>query len=173
MKEDPEAGDELYYTFVLRTNKPSGFEGENPYMKNRFYLLLCAAPGPGKTRWLHFGRTVDEAIEKCLQQTVACVLAAINVANEELEQQLKAGRLEKLPELRKDFFTEKRVEEARRARSRRPIDVPRHRRLAEERDRLNRATRAAAGVFYVKGPGQSLPDPLWPTSALLGFDPLG
>ena len=32
--------------------------------------------------------------------------------NEELEQQLKAGRLEKLPELRKDFFTEKRVEES-------------------------------------------------------------
>ena len=59
-------------------------------------------------------------MEKCFQQTVACVLAAINLTPEELEQQLKAGRLEKLPELRKDFFTEKRVEDAMRARLRRP-----------------------------------------------------
>ena len=153
MKEDTEAGDEMYYTFVWRSETPSGFEGEIAYMKNRFYLLKCAAMGPGGTRWNHFGRTVDEAIEKCLQQTVACVLAAVYVTDEELEQQLKAGHLEKLPELPKDFFTEKRVEEARRARSRRPIDVPLNRSIREERDRLNRATRAAAGVFYVKGPG--------------------
>ena len=39
-----------------------------------------------------------------------------------------------------------------RARLRRPTDVPRDRSIREERDRLNRATRAAAGVFYVKGP---------------------
>ena len=150
MKEDAENGDEIYYTFARRSQFPSGFEGEVPYMKNRFYLLLCAAYGPGGTLWLHFGRTVDEAIEKCLQQTVACVLAAINVTDDELEQQLKAGHLEKLPELRKDFFTKKRVEEARRARLRRPTDVPRHRSIKEEVDRLNRATRAAAGVMYVK-----------------------
>ena len=152
MKEDAEAGDEIYYKFVRRSNLLSGFEDEIPYMKNRFYLLVCAAPGPGKTYWLHFGRTVDEAIEKCLQQTVACVLAAVYVTDDELEQQLKAGHLEKLPELRKDFFTEKRVEDALRARWRRPTDVPRHRNIREERDRLNRATRAAAGVSYVKGP---------------------
>ena len=121
MKEDAEAGDEMYYKFVRRSDMPSGFEDEIPYMKNRFYLLLCAAPGPGKTYWLHFGRTVDEAIEKCLQQTVACVLAAINLKNEELELQLKAGHLEKLLELPKDFFTEKRVEDAMRARLRRPL----------------------------------------------------
>ena len=152
MKEDAEAGDEMYYKFVMRSNLPSGFEGENPYMKNRFYILLCAAMGPGNTLWHHFGRTVDEAIEKCLQQTVACVLAAINVTPNEGELQLKAGHVEKLPELPKDFFTEKRVEEARRARSRRPTDVQRHRSIMEERDRLNSATRAAAGVSYVKGP---------------------
>ena len=151
MKEDAEDGDEIYYKFVMRSNLLSGFEGENPYMKNRFYILLCAAAGEG-ARWHHFGRTVDEAIEKCLQQTVACVLAAINVANEELEQQLKAGRLEKLPELPKPFFTKKRVEEARRARARRPIDVPRHRTMRDEQNRLNRASRAASGVLYVKGP---------------------
>ena len=63
------------------------------------------------------------------------------------------GHVEKLPELPKDFFTEKRVEDARRARSRRPTDVQRHRRITEERDRLNSATRAAAGVIYVKKPG--------------------
>ena len=153
MEEDAEAGDDMYYKFVLRSQFPSGFKGEVPYMKNRFYLLLCAARGPGGTNWLHFGRTVDEAIEKCLQQTVACVLAAVYVTDEELELQLKAGHLEKLPELPKDFFTEKRVEDAMRARERRPTDVPRHRSIREERDRLNRATRAAAGVFYVKGPG--------------------
>jgi len=142
----------MYYTFVQRSNFLSGFEDEIPYMKNRFYLLKSAAAGPGNTHWLHFGRTVDEAIEKCLQQTVACVLAAINVTDGELKRQLKAGRLEKLPELRKDFFTKKRVEEARRARARRPTDVPRDRSIREEVDRLNRATRAAAGVFYVNGP---------------------
>ena len=70
-------------------------------------------PWAWKHNWLHFGRTVDEAIEKCLQQTVACVLAAVYETDEELKRQLKAGRLEKLPELRKDFFTKKRVEEAR------------------------------------------------------------
>ena len=129
MKEDAEAGDEMYYTFVRRSEFPSGFEGEIAYMKNRFYLLKSAAAGPGNTHWLHFGRTVDEAIEKCLQQTVACVLAAINVTDGELKRQLKAGRLEKLPELRKDFFTKKRVEEARRARARRPEPRDRQRRL--------------------------------------------
>jgi hypothetical protein len=154
LKEDAEAGDEMYYKFVRRsTSLLSGFEDEIPYMKNRFYLLVCAALGPGKTPWHHFGRTVDEAIEKCFQQTVACVLAAVYVTDDELEQQLKAGHLKKLPELPKDFFTEKRVEDAMRARERRPTDVPRHRSIREERDRLNRATRAAAGVFYVKGPG--------------------
>ncbi len=153
MKEDEEAGDEIYYKFVRRSQFPSGFEGEVPYMKNRFYLLLCAARGPGNTNWLHFGTTVDAVIEKCLQQTVACVLAAVYVTDEELEQQLKAGHVEKLPELPKDFFTEKRVEDARRARSRRPTDVPRHRSIKEEVDRLNRATRAAAGISYVMGPG--------------------
>ena len=153
MKEDAEAGDEMYYTFVRRSQFPSGFEGEVPYMKNRFYLLECAAPGPGKTFWLHFGRTVDEAMEKCFQQTVACVLAAINLTADELELQLRAGHVEKLPELRKDFFTKKRVEEALRARWRRPMDVPRHRNIRQERDRLNRATRAAAGVMYVQKPG--------------------
>ena len=153
MKEDAEDGDEIYYKFVIRSNLLSGFEGENPYMKNRFYLLLCAACGPGGTRWKHFGTTVDAVIEKCLQQTVACVLAAVYETDEELKRQLKAGHVEKLPELPKPFFTEKRVEEARRARSRRPTDVPRDRSIMEERDRLNRATRAAAGVFYVKGPG--------------------
>ena len=154
MKEDAEAGDEMYYKFVWRsTNLLSGFEDEIPYMKNRFYLLLCAAMGPGGARWNHFGTTVDAVIEKCLQQTVACVLAAINLKNEELELQLKAGHLEKLLELPKDFFTEKRVEDAMRARLRRPTDVPRDRSIREEVDRLNRATRAAAGVFYVKGPG--------------------
>jgi len=153
LKEDAEAGDEKYYTFVRRSEMLSGFKGEIPYMRNRFYLLVCAAMGPGGTNWNHFGRTVDEAIEKCLQQTVACVLAAINVTANELELQLKAGHVELLPELRKDFFTEKRVEEARRARSRRPIDVPLNRSINEEVDRLGRATRAAAGVFYVKGPG--------------------
>ena len=153
LKEDAEDGDEIYYKFVIRSNLLSGFEGENPYMKNRFYLLLCAACGPGGTRWKHFGTTVDAVIEKCLQQTVACVLAAVYETDEELKRQLKAGHLEKLPELPKDFFTEKRVEEARRARLRRPIDVSRHRSIREERDRLNRATRAAAGVIYVKKPG--------------------
>ena len=153
LKQDAEASDEKYYKFVQRSSLLSGFEGENPYMKNRFYILLCAAQGPGRTRWNHFGTTVDKVIEKCFQQTVACVLAAINLTNEELEQQLKAGRLEKLPELRKDFFTEKRVEEALRARSRRPTDVPLHRSIREERDRLGRASRAAAGISYVKGPG--------------------
>ncbi len=152
LKEDAEAGDEIYYKFVRRSDKPSGFEGEIPYMKNRFYLLLCAAMGPGNTLWNHFGKTVDAVIEKCLQQTVACVLAAVYVTDDELELQLKAGCLEKLPELPKDFFTEKRVEEARRARSRRPIDVPLGRSIKEEVDRLNRASRAAAGISYVKGP---------------------
>ena len=153
MKEDAEAGDEMYYTFVRRSQFPSGFEDEIPCMKNRFYLLSCAACGPGNTNWLHFGRTVDEAIEKCLQQTVACVLAAVYETDGEWKRQLKAGRLEKLPELRKDFFTKKRIEEARRARSGRPTDVQRHRSIREERDRLNRASRAAAGVIYVKKPG--------------------
>ena len=87
MKEDPEAGDDMYYKFVMRSNLLSGFEGENPYMKNRFYILLCAARGPGNTRWNHFGRTVDEAIEKCLQQTVACVLAAVYETDKELKRQ--------------------------------------------------------------------------------------
>ena len=153
LKEAAEAGDEIYYKFVRRSQFPSGFEDEIPYMKNRFYLLECAAQGPGGTRWNHFGTTVDAVIEKCLQQTVACVLAAINLTAEELEQQLKAGHLEKLPELPKDFFTDGRVEGALRARARRPTDVPRHRSINEEVDRLGRATRAAAGVFYVKGPG--------------------
>ena len=152
LKEDAEAGDEKYYKFVRRSQFPSGFEDEIPYMKNRFYLLSCAARGPGNTNWLHFGTTVDAVIEKCLQQTVACVLAAVYVTDDELELQLKAGCLEKLPELPKDFFTEKRVEEARRARSRRPIDVPLGRSIKEEVDRLNRASRAAAGISYVKGP---------------------
>ena len=153
LKEDPEAGDEIYYKFVRRSHLLSGFEGENPYMKNRFYILVCAAMGPGNTLWHHFGTTVDEAIEKCFQQTIACVLAAVYVTDDELELQLKAGHVEKLPELPKPFFTEKRVEDALRARWRRPTDVPRHRNIREERDRLNRATRAAAGVSYVKGPG--------------------
>jgi hypothetical protein len=153
LKEDAEDGDEIYYKFVIRSNLLSGFEGENPYMKNRFYLLLCAACGPGGTRWKHFGTTVDAVIEKCLQQTVACVLAAVYETDEELKRQLKAGHLEKLPELPKDFFTEKRVEEARRARARRPTDVPRHRGIREEVDRLRRASRAAAGISYVMGPG--------------------
>ena len=117
LKEDAEAGDEKYYTFVRRSNLLSGFEDEIPYMKNRFYLLECVAAGPGNTHWHHFGRTVDEAIEKCFRQTVACVLAAVNVTNDELELQLKAGHVEKLPELPKDFFTKKRVEEALRARA--------------------------------------------------------
>ena len=153
MKEDAEAGDEKYYKFVQRSHLLSGFDGENPYMKNRFYILVCAAAGPGGARWHHFGTTVDEAIEKCLQQTVACVLAAVYVTDDELELQLKAGHVEKLPELPKPFFTEKRVEEARRARSRRPMDVPRDRSICQELDRLGRATRAAAGVIYVKKPG--------------------
>ena len=152
-EQDAEAGDEIYYKFVRRSQFPSGFEDEIPCMKNRFYLLECAAMGPGGALWLHFGRTVDEAIEKCLQQTVACVLAAINLTANELELQLKAGHLENLPELPKDFFTEKRVEDALRARARRPTDVPRDRSIREERDRLNSATRAAAGVIYVKKPG--------------------
>ena len=97
MKEDAENGDEIYYKFVRRSHLLSGFEGENPYMKNRFYILLCAACGPGRTNWNHFGTTVDVVIEKCFQQTVACVLAAINVTDGELKRQLKAGRLEKLP----------------------------------------------------------------------------
>ena len=139
MKEDAEAGDEMYYTFVRRSEFPSGFEGEIAYMKNRFYLLKSAAAGPGNTHWTHYGRTVDEAIEKCLQQTVACVLAAVYETDKELKRQLKAGHVEKLPELPKPFFTEKRVEEARRARSRRPTDVQRHRSIREEVDRLNRA----------------------------------
>ena len=97
--------------------------------------------------------TVDEAIEKCLQQTVACVLAAVYVTDDELlELQLRAGHLEKLPELPKPFFTKKRVEEAAGAAARRPTDVPRNRTMRDEQNRLGRATRAAAGVFYVKGP---------------------
>ena len=149
MKEDAEAGDEKYYKFVWRSQFPSGFEDEVPYMKNRFYLLVCAAKGPGNTNWLHFGRTVDEAIEKCLQQTVACVLAAVYVTDDELEQQLKAGHLEKLPELPKDFFTEKRVEEALRARARRPTDVPRDRTMRDVQNRLKQVEKELPGRWSI------------------------
>ena len=146
MKEDAEAGDEIYYKFVRRSQFPSGFEDEIPCMKNRFYVLECAAMGPGGTRWNHYGGTVDEAIEKCLQQTVACVLAAVYETDKELKRQLKAGHVEKLPELPKPFFTKKRVEEALRARARRPTDVPRDRTMRDEQNRLGPAVAVSSQV---------------------------
>ena len=154
--QDAEDGDENYYTFAWESPHVSAFHEDwdkIPDMEDRIYLLICAAPGPGNTHWNHYGKTPEEVLENCLRQTVACVLAAVNEEYEEWKRQLKAGRLEKLLDLPKDFFTDGRVEDALRARERRPTDVPRHRGIREEVDRLNRATRAAAGVSYVKGPG--------------------
>ena len=60
-------------------------------MKNRFYLLLCAARGPGGQTGPLAGRWTRR---QCLQQTVACVLAAVYVTDEELS--CSSGATEKL-----------------------------------------------------------------------------
>ena len=154
--QDAEDDDEYYNTFAWESGQVSAFHEDwdkIPDMKDRFYLLLCAAPGPGQTFWTHYGKTPEEVLEKCLRQTVACVLAAVNEEYEEWKRQLKAGRLEKLLDLPKDFFTDGRVEDALRARERLPFDVPRGRNIRDG-DRLLRASRASAGVFYVDHGGK-------------------